>query len=112
MCRNISLPNLINLYIFSPLSKSHLLKIGGDLPLTLPPKMGGYWIDPPLEKFADMRPTWSHHGLDTDSYDIMERDSEAKIYNDLFRPRVSSVFALHVLSSSLEFISSISTDNQ
>ncbi|XP_046884738.1 rap1 GTPase-activating protein 1 isoform X1 [Hypomesus transpacificus] len=72
--------------------KSHLLKIGGDLPLTLPPKMGGYWIDPPLEKFADMSPTWSHHGLDTDSYDIMERDSEAKIYNDLFRPRYHHSF--------------------
>ncbi|KAF1388068.1 hypothetical protein PFLUV_G00086410 [Perca fluviatilis] len=66
--------------------KSHLLKIGGrDLPLILPPKLGGFWIDPPLERLADVSPTSSHCGVDPESYDIMERDGEAKIYHEFFR---------------------------
>uniref|UniRef100_UPI003AAD952F rap1 GTPase-activating protein 2 isoform X1 n=1 Tax=Centroberyx gerrardi TaxID=166262 RepID=UPI003AAD952F len=72
--------------------KSQLLKIGGELPLILPPKLGGYWIDPPLEKLADASPTSSHCGLDPERYDIMERDSEAKIYHDFFRSRYHHSF--------------------
>uniref|UniRef100_A0A3P9NZX1 Si:ch1073-90m23.1 n=1 Tax=Poecilia reticulata TaxID=8081 RepID=A0A3P9NZX1_POERE len=52
-------------------------------------KLGGYWIDPPLEKLRDVSPTSSHHGLDPESYDIMERDGEAKIYHEFFRSRKS-----------------------
>ncbi|KAG8009981.1 Rap1 GTPase-activating protein 2 [Nibea albiflora] len=68
--------------------KSQLLTIGGDLPLILPSKLGGYWIDPPLDRLVDVSPTSSHHGLDPESYDIMERDAEAKIYHEFFRSRV------------------------
>uniref|UniRef100_A0A3B5MNC0 Rap-GAP domain-containing protein n=1 Tax=Xiphophorus couchianus TaxID=32473 RepID=A0A3B5MNC0_9TELE len=60
-----------------------------DLPLILPSKLGGYWIDPPLEKLRDVSPSSSHHGFDPESYDIMERDGEAKIYHEFFRSRVS-----------------------
>ncbi|KAM4601330.1 rap1 GTPase-activating protein 1 [Polymixia lowei] len=72
--------------------KSQLLKIGGELPLILPPKLGGYWIDPPLEKVIDMSPTSLHHGLDPECYDIMERDNEAKIYHEFFRSRYHHSF--------------------
>ncbi|XP_043972872.1 rap1 GTPase-activating protein 2 [Gambusia affinis] len=72
--------------------KSQLLHIGADLPLILPSKLGGYWIDPPLEKLRDMSPTSSHHGLDPESYDIMERDGEAKIYHEFFRSRYHHSF--------------------
>uniref|UniRef100_A0A3B4U8Y4 Si:ch1073-90m23.1 n=1 Tax=Seriola dumerili TaxID=41447 RepID=A0A3B4U8Y4_SERDU len=47
-------------------------------------KSGGYWIDPSLERLVDVSPTSSHHGLDPESYDIMERDREAKIYHEFF----------------------------
>ncbi|CAB1334431.1 unnamed protein product, partial [Coregonus sp. 'balchen'] len=67
--------------------RSQLLKIGRDLPLILPPKLGGYWIDPPLQKFAETSPTSSHYGLDPETYDIMERDSEATYYQEFFRSR-------------------------
>ncbi|CAN9513708.1 unnamed protein product [Ophioblennius macclurei] len=68
--------------------KSQLLTIGGELPLILPSKLGGYWIDPPLDRLVDVSPTSSHHGgLDRENYDIMERDGEAKIYHDFFRSR-------------------------
>ncbi|XP_068610720.1 rap1 GTPase-activating protein 1 isoform X2 [Brachionichthys hirsutus] len=33
--------------------KSQFSTLGGDLPLVLPSKLGGYWIDPPLEKPVD-----------------------------------------------------------
>ncbi|PWA23976.1 hypothetical protein CCH79_00010906, partial [Gambusia affinis] len=69
-----------------------LLNIGADLPLILPSKLGGYWIDPPLEKLRDVSPTSSHHGLDPESYDIMERDGEAKIYHEFFRSRYHHSF--------------------
>ncbi|XP_054903682.1 rap1 GTPase-activating protein 2 isoform X2 [Poeciliopsis prolifica] len=69
-----------------------LLNIGADLPLILPSKLGGYWIDPPLEKLRDVSPTSSHHGLDPESYDIMERDGEAKIYHEYFRSRYHHSF--------------------
>ncbi|KAM4567737.1 rap1 GTPase-activating protein 2 [Fundulus diaphanus] len=72
--------------------KSQLLNIGGDLPLILPSKLGGYWIDPPLEKLRDVSPTSCHHGLDPESYDIMERDGEAKIYHEFFRSRYHHSF--------------------
>ncbi|KAM4735906.1 rap1 GTPase-activating protein 2 [Anableps anableps] len=72
--------------------KSQLLNIGADLPLILPSKLGGYWIDPPLEKLRDVSPTSSHHGLDLESYDIMERDGEAKIYHEFFRSRYHHSF--------------------
>ncbi|XP_047454797.1 rap1 GTPase-activating protein 2 isoform X2 [Mugil cephalus] len=72
--------------------KSQLLTISGDLPLILPSKLEGYWIDPPLEMLADMSPTSSHCGLEPESYDIMERDGEAKIYNEFFRSRYHQSF--------------------
>ncbi|KAI3361129.1 hypothetical protein L3Q82_013327, partial [Scortum barcoo] len=72
--------------------KSQLLTIRGDLPLILPSKLGGYWIDPPLERLVDVSPTSSHHGLDPESYDIMERDREAKIYYEFFRSRYHHSF--------------------
>uniref|UniRef100_A0A671WC28 Si:ch1073-90m23.1 n=1 Tax=Sparus aurata TaxID=8175 RepID=A0A671WC28_SPAAU len=61
--------------------------MGGDLPLILPSKLGGYWIDPPLERLVDVSPTGSYYGLNPDSYDIMERDKEAKIYQEFFSSR-------------------------
>ncbi|KAL6109326.1 uncharacterized protein ACO6RY_12483 [Pungitius sinensis] len=72
--------------------KSRLLTIGGELPLILSPKLGGYWIDPPLERLADVSPTSSCHGLDPESYDIMERDAEARIYHEFFRSRYHHSF--------------------
>uniref|UniRef100_A0A087Y3T5 Si:ch1073-90m23.1 n=1 Tax=Poecilia formosa TaxID=48698 RepID=A0A087Y3T5_POEFO len=72
--------------------KSQLLEIGADLPLVLPSKLGGYWIDPPLEKLRNVSPTSSQHGLDPESYDIMERDGEAKIYHEFFRSRYHHSF--------------------
>uniref|UniRef100_A0A8C4DDF7 Rap-GAP domain-containing protein n=1 Tax=Dicentrarchus labrax TaxID=13489 RepID=A0A8C4DDF7_DICLA len=69
-----------------------LLTIGGDLPLILPSKLGGYWIDPPLERLVDVSPTSSHYGLDPESFDIMERDGEAKIYHEFFRSRYHHSF--------------------
>ncbi|TNN81136.1 Rap1 GTPase-activating protein 1 [Liparis tanakae] len=69
-----------------------LLRIGGDLPLILSPKLGGYWIDPPLERLADVSPPSSQHGLDPQSYDIMERDGEAKIYHEIFSSRYHHSF--------------------
>ncbi|XP_015805659.3 rap1 GTPase-activating protein 2 isoform X2 [Nothobranchius furzeri] len=72
---------------FPPPLKCQLLTIGSDLPLILPSKLGGYWVDPPLEKLIDMSPTSTHQGLDLESYDIMERDAEAKIYHECFRSR-------------------------
>ncbi|KAM3850394.1 rap1 GTPase-activating protein 2-like [Diretmus argenteus] len=72
--------------------KSQLLKIGGELPLILPPKSGGYWIDPPLERVVDTSPTSSLYGLDPECYDIMERDSEAKIYYEFFHSRYHHSF--------------------
>ncbi|XP_039973454.1 rap1 GTPase-activating protein 2 isoform X2 [Xiphias gladius] len=67
--------------------KSQLLTIGGELPLILPSKLGGYWIDPPLERLVDVSPTSSHYGLDPGQYNIMERDGEAKVYHKFFRSR-------------------------
>ncbi|KAM3613892.1 uncharacterized protein V6R79_006707 [Siganus canaliculatus] len=72
--------------------KSQLLTIGGDLPLILPSKSGGYWIDPPVDRLVDVSPTCSHYGLIPDSYDIMERDAEAKIYHNFFRSRYHHSF--------------------
>lgn len=72
--------------------KSQLLTIGGELPLILPSKLGGYWIDPPLERLVDVSPTSSHHGFHQENYDIMERDGEAKIYHDFFRSRYHQSF--------------------
>ncbi|XP_077432714.1 rap1 GTPase-activating protein 1 [Vanacampus margaritifer] len=72
--------------------KSQLLTIGGDLPIILPSKLGRYWVDPPLERLADVSPTSSHHGLPSHSYELMERDREAKIYHDFFRSRYHNSF--------------------
>ncbi|TKS82218.1 Rap1 GTPase-activating protein 2 [Collichthys lucidus] len=72
--------------------RSQLLTIGGDLLLILPSKLGGYWVDPPLDRLVDVSPTSSHHGLDPESYDIMERDAEAKIYHEFFRSRYHHSF--------------------
>ncbi|XP_059922146.1 rap1 GTPase-activating protein 1 isoform X2 [Gadus macrocephalus] len=71
--------------VFPPPLKTQLLKIGGEVPLVLPPKLGGYWLDPPLDKLGDMSPCTSpQHGLDPACYDILERDSDAKIYREFF----------------------------
>lgn len=59
------------------------------MPLILPSKLGGYWIDPPLERLLDVSPTSAHHGLDPEGYDIMERDRDATIYHKFFCSRVS-----------------------
>ncbi|XP_061531645.1 rap1 GTPase-activating protein 2 [Phycodurus eques] len=72
--------------------KSQLLTIGGEQPIILPSKLGGYWIDPPVEMLADVSPTSSHHGLQADSYELMERDGEAKIYHDFFRSQYHHSF--------------------
>ena len=70
--------------------QTQLLKIGGEVPLVLPPKLGGYWLDPPLDKLVAMSPCTSpQHGLDPVCYDILERDSDAKIYREFFNSRVS-----------------------
>eukprot|EP00064_Thunnus_orientalis_P014756 superscaffoldBa00002617_g14803 len=73
--------------------KSQLLTIGGELPLILHSKSGGYWIDPPLERLVDVSLTSSSpHGLDPESYDIMERDGDAKIYHKFFHSRYHHSF--------------------
>ncbi|XP_034030439.1 rap1 GTPase-activating protein 1 isoform X4 [Thalassophryne amazonica] len=77
---------------FPPPLKNQILRIGGDLPLIVPPKLGGYWVDPPLERLTDVSPTTSHVGVDPVSYDIMERDSEAKIYHEFFCSRYHHSF--------------------
>ncbi|XP_051921107.1 rap1 GTPase-activating protein 2 [Hippocampus zosterae] len=72
--------------------KSQFLTIGGELPIILPAKLGGYWIDPPLAKLADAGLTSSHRGLPAHSYELMERDGEANIYRDFFRSRYHHSF--------------------
>ncbi|XP_033959107.1 rap1 GTPase-activating protein 2 [Pseudochaenichthys georgianus] len=72
--------------------KSQLLTIGADLPLILPPKLGGYWVDPPLQRLVDVSPTSSYYGFVPECYDIMERDREAKIYHKFFRSRYHHSF--------------------
>ncbi|XP_061075184.1 rap1 GTPase-activating protein 2 [Conger conger] len=69
-----------------------LLKISSTLPLILPPKSGGYWIEPRFEKFVETSPTPSIAGLEVETYDIMERDSEAKIYREWFRSKYHNSF--------------------
>uniref|UniRef100_A0A3B4H4X0 Si:ch1073-90m23.1 n=1 Tax=Pundamilia nyererei TaxID=303518 RepID=A0A3B4H4X0_9CICH len=88
-------PNQVLFCIYqSPLSTT-----GRELPLILPSKLGGYWIDPPLDRLVDVSPTSSHYAVDPESYDIMERDGEAKIYHD------SSLFnSLFFLSQAPELI--------
>ncbi|KPP64165.1 rap1 GTPase-activating protein 2-like, partial [Scleropages formosus] len=72
--------------------KSSVLKIRGTFPLILPPKCGGYWIDPPMEKFDKTSPTVSESRSGTESYEIMERDLEAKIYREFFRSKYHHSF--------------------
>ncbi|KAM9310470.1 rap1 GTPase-activating protein 2 isoform 2-T2 [Pholidichthys leucotaenia] len=72
--------------------KSELLTVGGELPLILPSKLGGYWIDPPQDRLVDVSPTSSQYGLDPEGYDIMERDSEAKTYHEFFCSRYHHSF--------------------
>uniref|UniRef100_A0A3P9J9L8 Si:ch1073-90m23.1 n=1 Tax=Oryzias latipes TaxID=8090 RepID=A0A3P9J9L8_ORYLA len=72
--------------------KSQLLTVGADLPLILPSESGGYWIDPPLERLADVSPPSSHRELHVENYDIMERDGEAKTYQEFFRFRYHHSF--------------------
>ncbi|XP_042278894.1 rap1 GTPase-activating protein 2 [Thunnus maccoyii] len=79
--------------------KSQLLTIGGELPLILRSKSGGYWIDPPLERLVDVSLTSSSpHGLVPESYDIMERDGDAKIYHKFFHSRYHHSFTAVDLS--------------
>uniref|UniRef100_A0A673M673 Si:ch1073-90m23.1 n=1 Tax=Sinocyclocheilus rhinocerous TaxID=307959 RepID=A0A673M673_9TELE len=70
----------------------NVLFIGDGLPLILPPKSGGYWIDPPLDRHVETSPTLSQGGFGLESYDIMERDSEAKVYQEFFRHRYHHSF--------------------
>ncbi|CAL1610934.1 unnamed protein product [Knipowitschia caucasica] len=72
--------------------KSQLLTLGGALPLVLPSKAGGFWIDPPPERLPDLSPTSTNPGAELEHYDIMERDAEAKIYRDVFRSRYHHSF--------------------
>ncbi|XP_075897254.1 rap1 GTPase-activating protein 1 isoform X2 [Nelusetta ayraudi] len=72
--------------------KSQLFTIGRDLPLILPSELGGYWIDPPLGKLADVSPTPSYHSTNPEHYDIMERDREAKAYREFFRSQYHHSF--------------------
>lgn len=72
--------------------KSQLLTLGGELPLILPSKAGGYWIDPPSERLSDASPTSCYHGDDLENYDIMERDREARNYRNIFRSRFHHSF--------------------
>lgn len=74
------------------ITQTRLLKIGDGLPLILPPKSGGYWIDPPLDRHVETSPSFSQGGFGLESYDIMEKDSEAKVYQEFFRHRVSDHF--------------------
>ncbi|KAI5106043.1 rap1 GTPase-activating protein 1-like, partial [Silurus meridionalis] len=76
----------------SYVTQSRLLKIGDSLPLILPPKSGGYWIDPPLDRHVETSPTSSSPSFGLETYDIMERDSEAKIYQEFFRHRYHHSF--------------------
>uniref|UniRef100_A0A7N8X4L5 Rap1 GTPase-activating protein 2-like n=1 Tax=Mastacembelus armatus TaxID=205130 RepID=A0A7N8X4L5_9TELE len=55
-------------------------------------QLGGYWVDPPLERVIDVSPTSSHFGFEPESYDIMERDGEAKIYHEFFCSRYHHSF--------------------
>ncbi len=80
------------------ITQTRLLKIGDGLPLILPPKSGGYWIDPPLDRHVETSPTLSQGGFGLESYDIMERDSEAKVYQEFFRHRVSDHFFIFFYS--------------
>ncbi|XP_066539970.1 rap1 GTPase-activating protein 1 [Hoplias malabaricus] len=84
---------------FPPPFKSRLLKIGDGLPLILSPKSGGYWIDPPLDRHVEMSPTATQTAFGLESYDIMERDNDAKIYQEFFRHRYHQSFT--ALDSSL-----------
>uniref|UniRef100_A0A8C2D8K2 Rap1 GTPase-activating protein 1-like n=1 Tax=Cyprinus carpio TaxID=7962 RepID=A0A8C2D8K2_CYPCA len=70
----------------------NILFIGDGLPLILPPKSGGYWLDPPLDRHVETSPTLSQGGFGLESYDIMERDSEAKVYQEFFRHRYHHSF--------------------
>ncbi|KAM9782519.1 rap1 GTPase-activating protein 2 [Neosynchiropus ocellatus] len=65
--------------------KSHVLGADGQLPLILPSQSGGYWIDPPLEKPPASSPV-SPPG-EPESFDIMERDADAKVYQQFFLSR-------------------------
>ncbi|XP_062847869.1 rap1 GTPase-activating protein 2 [Trichomycterus rosablanca] len=78
--------------VFPLPSKSRLLKIGDGLPLILSPKSGGYWIDPPLDRRVEMSPTSSSPSFGLETYDIMERDREAKIFQEFFRHRYHHSF--------------------
>ncbi|XP_058272854.1 rap1 GTPase-activating protein 1 [Hemibagrus wyckioides] len=77
---------------FPPPFKSRLLRIGDGLPLILPPKSGGYWMDPPLDRRVETSPTSPSPSFGLETYDIMERDSEAKIYQEFFRHRYHHSF--------------------
>ncbi|XP_052003486.1 rap1 GTPase-activating protein 1-like [Xyrauchen texanus] len=77
---------------FPPPLRTRLLKIGDGLPLILPSKSRGYWIDPPLDRHVETSPTFSQGGFGLESYDIMERDSEAKMYQEFFRHRYHHSF--------------------
>ncbi|KAG9344930.1 hypothetical protein JZ751_009470 [Albula glossodonta] len=92
--------------LFEIIEKLQLLKMSGTLPLVLPPKSGGYWIDPPFEKFVETSLDSSAPGLGKESYDIIERDSEAKIYREFFKykaPELITAFDEHRVSQNFKF---------
>ncbi|MBN3301987.1 RPGP1 protein, partial [Amia calva] len=68
------------------LSFSQFLTLGGALPLILPPKSGGYWIDPPLrcEGGEPKDPPSPQAVVQPGADGIMDRDSSAALYRENF----------------------------
>nr|XP_015193481.1 PREDICTED: rap1 GTPase-activating protein 2-like [Lepisosteus oculatus] len=66
------------------------LKIGGPLPLVLPPKAGGYWIEPP--PCCEGAPLPPGPETEPGPCDIMDRDPSATLYRDSFRHKYHQSF--------------------
>ncbi|XP_069039158.1 rap1 GTPase-activating protein 2-like [Lepisosteus oculatus] len=66
------------------------LKIGGPLPLVLPPKAGGYWIEPP--PCCEGAPPPPGPETEPGPCDIMDRDPSATLYRDSFRHKFHQSF--------------------
>ncbi|XP_066570651.1 rap1 GTPase-activating protein 2 [Amia ocellicauda] len=69
-----------------PLKVLSFLTLGGALPLILPPKSGGYWIDPPLrcEGGEPKDPPSPQAVVQPGADGIMDRDSSAALYRENF----------------------------
>uniref|UniRef100_W5MP53 Si:ch1073-90m23.1 n=1 Tax=Lepisosteus oculatus TaxID=7918 RepID=W5MP53_LEPOC len=75
---------------FPPPFKLQFLKIGGPLPLVLPPKAGGYWIEPP--PCCEGAPLPPGPETEPGPCDIMDRDPSATLYRDSFRHKYHQSF--------------------